>query len=53
MKEARDTLSLLSVAFAGSIGLALHAQPVIDVPAGRIPMRILVQSPAETTQTFR
>ena len=48
MKRHATPISLFTLAFVGSIGLALQAQAVIDVPGRPIPIQILVQSPAET-----
>jgi hypothetical protein len=40
---------MLLPALAGSVGLALHAEAVIDIVHAPIPIQVLVQSPAETT----
>jgi Cytosol aminopeptidase family, N-terminal domain len=48
MKRHAIPISLFSLAFVSSIGLALHAQAVIDVANAPFPIQILVQSPAET-----
>src|SRR5271154_4361005 len=48
MKRHATPISLFLLAFVSSIGLALHAQAVIDVAHAPFPIQILVESPAET-----